>query len=403
MGLGDFLGGAAESVGHWVGGVAEGVGTVVTHLDDIARGAAWAVNPTHYDDIARGVGNTAEFIGEHPGQIWDTGFEVGRYLVKDQLLDPKNLAINVGMLGLSAATAGGASGMMAARVANWTREGVEAIRGVRGIEEVASGARAIEGGIGAAEAAEAASTAARSAGRVEGFMQRADKLLGGPGMGERARERLTGEAYGLVNRSRNALAANVAERGGLAGQIASQSISVGRARPIIEGSRVGQGVSDVMWLNRQKDRIESTAGTVSKLGQEGRDLTQAVTNPLGFGLRKAKEHGYDVEGMAREEIGKLGEKAAMKAMKGGKQKPKRSSAYGDMAGGGGGYANYSAADGGAVGPVGGGGTARVTHEGEETYSSQINPMAGRRRSNFYAGTNETYGSQQSDRDELLGV
>jgi hypothetical protein len=401
MGLGDFFGGAAEAVGHtvggWVGGVAQGIGTVATHLDDAARVGAWAVNPHHYDDIARGVGNTAEYVGEHPGQIWDTGFEIGRYMVKDQLLDPKNLIINAGMIGLSAATAGGASGMLAARVANWGREGVEAVRAVRGIEEVASGARAVEGGIGAAEAAEAGASAARSAGRVEGFMQRADRLLGGNGIGAKAREAVTGNEFGLINRGRNALAANVAERGGVFGQIASQSISVGNARPIIEGSRIGQGVSDVMWLNRQKERIEGTAGSISKLGQEGRDITEAVTNPLGFGLRKAKEHGYDLAGMAE----KAGTKAAMKkAMK----PTKRQSSYTDMAGGDGGYAKYSAADGGAVGaPLGGGGHARVTGEGSEDVSSQMSmtPTRGR-RSSFYDGTNETYGSN-ADENQTAGV
>jgi hypothetical protein len=401
MGLGDFLSGAAESVGHWAGGVAQGVGTVVTHLDDVARGAAWAVNPTHYDDIARGAGNVAEYIGEHPGQIWDTGFEVGRYMVKDQLLDPKNLLLNAGMIGLSAATAGGASGLLAARVANWGREGVAALRGVRGLEEVASGARAIEGGLGAAEAAEAGASAARATGRIERFMGKADDILGGNGIGAKAREAVTGKEFGLVNRGRNALAANVAERGGIAGQVAAQSIGVGNARPIIEGSRVGQGISDVMWLNRQKGRIESTAGTVSKFGEQGRDLTQAVTDPLGFGLRKAKEHGHDPESAINSAVGQAQTKIAQKALGGGKKKARRQSSYDDMAGGSGGYMAASAADGGAVGAPLGTKQARVTGEGSENVSSDFSVSGvGRRRSSFYAGTNETYADQARSDDSV---
>lgn len=391
MGLGDFISGAAHSVGNWVEGAAEGVGTVVTHLDDVARGAAWAVNPTHYDDIARGVGNAAEYVGEHPGQIWDTGFEVGRYLVKDQLLDPKNLAINLAFGAAGLATAGGASGLLAARVANWSREGLAAVRGVRSLEEVASGARAIEGGIGAAEAIESATTAARGAGRVERFMTRADEVMQTGSRATRAaRESVGLKPLSYVSRQRNALAATMAERGGVAGQILGQSVGVSTARPVIEGSRAGQAISDVMWLNRQKGRIESGAGTVSKLGEQGRDLTQAVNDPLHFGIRKANEHGYDPLGTVNSLAQKGMSKAAQKALKP-KDKPRRGGgAYTDMTSGGGVYASSGAAV-GAVGPaVGGGSEARVTGQGEETVSSQLTPTLGRRRSNFYAGTNQTY-------------
>lgn len=387
MGLGDFLSGAAHSVGNWVEGAAEGVGTVVTHLDDAARVGAWAVNPTHYDDIARGVGKAAEYVGEHPGQIWDTGFEVGRYLVKDQLLDPKNLAINLAFGAAGLATAGGASGLLAARVANWGREGVAAVRGVRGIEEVASGARAIEG----------ATTAARTAGRVERFMSRADEVLQtGTRATRAARESVGLKPLSYVSRQRNALAATMSERGGMAGQVLSQSVGVSTARPVIEGSRAGQAVSDVMWVNRQAGRAQTAGQTVSKFGEQGRDLTQAVNDPLHFGIRKANEHGYDPMGTINTLAQKGATRAARKSFEGKAPKEHRG-AYTDMTSGGGVYASAGAAD-GTVGASVGGGEARVTGQGEETVSSRINPMGGRRRSSFYAGTNETYAGNDDENE-----
>ena len=134
MGLGDFIGGVGEAVSN------------------VGKAAAWTANPTHWDDIARGVGNAAEFVAENPGQVWDTGFEVGRSMLKDQL-DPVNLAINAGLIGLTVATGGAAAPAFIAKLGMGAKSLEAGVSGLKAVDTVADTARAVKSGVNAVDTA----------------------------------------------------------------------------------------------------------------------------------------------------------------------------------------------------------------------------------------------------------
>src|SRR6185436_9232320 len=160
MGLGDFVHGVGEAVGN------------------VAKGVAWVARPDHWDDIAEGVGKGVEFVAEHPGQAWDTAFEVGRAVVKDQM-DPVNLAINAGLIAATVATGGAAApafiaklglgaksleaGLTAAKVGETIAEGAKvADTVIEGANAVKTGAQAVEATTSAVRATETAAEAGRA-------------------------------------------------------------------------------------------------------------------------------------------------------------------------------------------------------------------------------------------------
>ena len=222
MGLGDFF----EGVGDAAVNVTKGVG----------KAAAWTANPTHWDDIGRGVGNVAEYVKENPGQIWDTGFEVGRNIVKSQL-DPKNLAITAGLIGLTVATGGAAAPALAAEVGEAGLAGGEAIAATTGaIKGVQAGSSALKAGEAVAEGAEAVSTLSRGQKFVEGVQsigtgikessgfQKLDSVLNAPRefIGT-AREGIGLSRYGGFAEQRAGMASKVLEGGeGEAGFVRQQ-------------------------------------------------------------------------------------------------------------------------------------------------------------------------------------
>jgi hypothetical protein len=130
MGLGDFLSGVKDAAVN------------------VGKGAAFIADPRNLDDIAEGVGKAAEFVVENPGKTWDTAFEVGRAVVKDQL-DPMNLAINAGLIGLTVATGGAAAPAFLAKA------GLAAKSAEAGL----TAGKAVSAGTTAVKAAKAADTA----------------------------------------------------------------------------------------------------------------------------------------------------------------------------------------------------------------------------------------------------
>lgn len=135
MGLGDFLSGVKDAAVN------------------VGKGAAWAVRPDHWDDIAEGVGKAGEFAMEHPGQVWDTGFEVGRAVLKDQL-DPVNLAINAGLLAATVATGGAAAPAFIAKLGMGAKSIEAGIAGAKAVETGVEAVKAVETGVGAVKAVE---------------------------------------------------------------------------------------------------------------------------------------------------------------------------------------------------------------------------------------------------------
>src|SRR5262245_44501595 len=209
MGIGDFFQDVGdfivpESVEDWAGGVAHGIGT-------IAGGAGWALNPTHWDDMVRGTARGVNWVAEHPGQAWDTGFEIGRHIVKEELLDPKNLAINLGLTAASIATGGGSSGLLAARMLKMGKAGATAFRAARSAEEGASmvraigagvrGARSIERGVGVVRDVSRAADVAEDVGALGKVTRGVNRALDAPAQLRRGtREMLSDVTGGLINR-----------------------------------------------------------------------------------------------------------------------------------------------------------------------------------------------------------
>lgn len=158
MGLGDFV---------------HGVGEAVTN---VGKAAAWTANPTHWDDIGRGVGNVAEFVTEHPGKTWDMGFEVARSIAKDQL-DPVNLAINAGLIGLTVATGGAAAPALLAKVGLGAKSVQAGVEGAKIADTVVDTARAVKTGVEAidvaGDVAKAGSAISQGAGRIASFARSA--------------------------------------------------------------------------------------------------------------------------------------------------------------------------------------------------------------------------------------
>ena len=174
MGLGDFVDDlvpeAVENVaGAAVGGVADfgvGVGrgaqTAAGLVGDIAQGAGWVANPYHWDDIQHGVGAAGSFLVNNPGKVWDVGFEVGRHIVKEEILDPQNLAINVGLLAATTLTGGAAGAAWAAKIGKGVRSGASAFKAARATGEGMSVARGTRAALETMRASEAAFKAVRA-------------------------------------------------------------------------------------------------------------------------------------------------------------------------------------------------------------------------------------------------
>jgi hypothetical protein len=406
MGIGDIFSGAANAVGDTAVGLAHGTATVVTHLDDAARAAAWAANPTHFDDIGRGVAGAANYVAEHPGQVWDTGFEVGRYIVKDQLLDPQNLAINAAMLGATVATGGAAGGAWAAKLATMGRSAAGAIKGVRAIEEVSAAGKAIGAasaitrGLHYAEEAEDVASGVSKFGRVMGKVDRV--LEGGPARRAAMRAKLSAKTGGLINeagtagfRTRQAIGGAIeGANPGLLRTIAGEAVKSTGLKPVLsEGaSGAAKAYATGAWRTR---RVLAKANQVASLGtaaEVGEEAFQATTNPMGYAVKKGKQYGADR--YLRQKVGQAKQSAAMSAVESGskgrgtsfnQQEPRTDT----------GFVSATIPSLGTSDYYGGAEAADYSPHGPSQVSEYVStvptmPMPGRRTSAFYTGTNETY-------------
>ena len=364
MGLGDFFSDAVEKVGDIGGGIIHGAGTALSYTDDLVRGAAWAARPDHWDDIGRGVGNVAEFIGENPGKIWDTGFEVGRHIVKEEILDPKNLAINLALTGATIATGGGAGAALVGRMAL----GAKALRTARIGEEAMVGVRA-------GRLAMAGRRASRFATKVD------DVLEAGPQAGRAIRRAVTGKDMGFIAGRRNALGEAIAgTEGGLVrgalGDIARGSAF--RPNVVAQSTRGSQAIANTAWRGRRASTYANRLEGTETAGHLGEELYQINKNPLGY----AMEHG------GKEAVAKsanlAAKQVAKKAMKGGERKrviPQESGTVGD------GYGGFAPPVMDAASPIM---PRAATGIGPDVHESvyertEVAPI-GRRRGAFDAGT-----------------
>jgi hypothetical protein len=168
MGLGDFVHGISEGVGGLASDI---VGAPVSIGKDIVGAAVnaqkaglYVANPTHWDDIGKGVAKVADYAWDHPGQTWDTGFEVGRAMVKEEL-KPQNLIINAALL----ATGVGAPALLA-----------KAGLGAKTAETAVTAVRGIEAAEDAVAATRTASRTQRAVQAVARGAEKVDSVLGAP-------------------------------------------------------------------------------------------------------------------------------------------------------------------------------------------------------------------------------
>ena len=301
MGLGDFLSGVKDAAVN------------------VGKGAAWVVRPDHWDDIAEGVGKAGEFVVEHPGQAWDTAFEVGRAVVKDQM-DPVNLAINAGLIAATVATGGAAAPAFIAKLglgAKSLEAGIAATKGIEtgvevakgidtavdvakgvktGAEAIEAGSAALKGAETAAEAGravstgtkalEAADTVADTARTGSKAMQYADKALGLGEKGKwmtRAQKAInpleTSEKFGAAA-YRERAAMRMLEAGGETPSLARQA-----AAAFVQGGGKGLGMAEQ--LPGMSDKVYEAQKWAQRAQAVGKRVGQA--KQIGRGVEVAAD------------------------------------------------------------------------------------------------------------------
>jgi hypothetical protein len=329
MGLGDFLGGIGdaivpEAVEDMAGAAVHGVGSAATGLvhgveafadtaGTLAQGAGWALDPHHWDDIQHGIGAAGSFIGQHPGQAWDMAFEVGRHVVKEEILDPKNLAINLGLLAATTLTGGGAGAAWIAKLGEGARAGIGAVRAARGIEEVG----ALSRGARAAGAAMAASETAWKAARVERAalsgvrageaVSEATSVLGRaaekvtdvaefmPRQFAAARKAITGNELGVVARGRAGLAgAFEGSSPGIAREAIGDVIRGSKFAPAVAEGQAGGRLAQASYSFHRGSANVSHVQATRTAGRAGEEIYQFERNPEAYLTKKAGLAGVDV-------------------------------------------------------------------------------------------------------------
>jgi len=332
MGLGDFLGGigdalvpediedlagaAVHGVGSAATGLVHGVEAVGNTVGTVAQGAGWALDPHHWDDIQHGIGAAGSFIAQHPGQSWDMAFEVGRHIVKEELLDPKNLAINLGLLAATTLTGGGAGAAWIAKLGEGARAGIGAVRAAKGIEEVGAlsrGARAAGAAMAASETAWKAARAERAAlsgVRAGEAVSEATSLIGRtaekvtdvaefmPRQFARARQAITGNELGYVARGRASLAASFEGNApGLAREMVGDVIRGSKFAPSVTAGQAGGRFAQSAYAVHRGQANIGHVNAVGTAGRAGENLYQIEKNPQAWAAKKAGMTGADIEAL----------------------------------------------------------------------------------------------------------
>lgn len=251
MGLGDFVQGIGEAAAN------------------VGKAAAWTANPTHWDDIGRGVGNVAEFVAENPGKTWDMGFEVARSIAKDQL-DPVNLAINAGLIGLTVATGGAAAPALLAKVGLGAKSVQAGVEGAKIVDTVADTARAVKSGVKAidiaGDVAKVGSEISQGAGRIASFARSAaetTKLDTALDVGKFSRylspiETRAGSGAFRANLGQKILSGGAKEAPSLGRQVAAAVVQgTGRRAPtqLAGMSDEVYGAQKMLWRGKQMARV----------------------------------------------------------------------------------------------------------------------------------------------------
>lgn len=406
MGWGDFI----SEVGDWAEGVGHGAQAVVhagqeigKDIGAIGKGVGWVANPYHYDDIAHGVGAAGSFVANHPGQTWDIGFGIGKQLLKDELLDPKHLAINLGLTAATVLTGGGAGAALATRlgegalgVIRGTRIGSSLLREAKGIEEGVATARAISTGVRTAEEVGGVARGAEEAGGFSRALSRVDNILSPNARTEGLKAQWKPGTI-VRNQIANRIEAGAGEGGAsIARQMASDWVRQSATKPVFrEGtSELAQTISTNAWRARRANTLRGRAETVGNAGGVGESLYQAETHPVKFALGLAEQHGYDPRGAAQKAMQGVAKEATKKVLNTGSERKHPvldATASQPMA-----PLRQPTYDAGMVASPGypRSSTANAQASGYETVRSEVGPITvGSRRSSFYNGVDTAYQRQ----------
>lgn len=281
MGLGDFV---------------HGVGEAVTN---VGKAAAWTANPTHWDDIGRGVGNAAEFVVEHPGQTWDMGFEMGRTMLKDQL-DPVNLAINAGLIGLTVATGGAAAPAFIAKMGLGAKSVQAGVEGLKVADTAADVVKGVKSGVEAVQVAtdlsrgqkfvKGAQEIASGIKESSGFERLDNVLNAGRELKGVGREAMGLSRYGGMAERRAGMAEKVLGEAGEGAGFMRQRVarSVGGTTNPLNPVQSGKFAN----MNTRFDKIQSAIGAPSRWQDNAGDVSRGV------------EIAADPEGAAMDYAGK---------------------------------------------------------------------------------------------------
>lgn len=268
-------------------------------VQNVAKAANYAANPTHVDDIAKGAINTGEFVAAHPGVVKDVGVAIA----KDQL-KPQNLAINAALIAATVATGGAAAPAWAARV------GLSAKAVETGVGAVEAG-RTVEAGVTAAKAADAAVSAgkaARATSKAVELGRAAEEVVEGGKTG-------SSFARGLeqVNEARRTLSP-IAERTHAFRTAMGEKVLAGGESPLrqmtanlVQGTGgIGPttrmaGQSENAYRAQQQVRHVKMARSAYGSAKAAPAVASAVADPQGYAMRQA------LNGVGGQQMGNTGQ------------------------------------------------------------------------------------------------
>jgi hypothetical protein len=342
MGLGDFVKGIGEGIGHAAGDVAGGIADTASNIGgaavNVAKGTAFVA--THLDDAAEAVKDYGAgavkgvgWLASHPA-YWD---DAAKQMIVDQFTDPVNIATNVALLGLTVATGGAAAPGLVAKLGLGAKVGVETAEGIataakvadvaadtakvgRTVERVASAAKAGEEAADIAKAADTAAdvgragqTASRFQRFAEGtqqFGQRVENIVNKPtelarGIHARAAEFIPGMKQGELGYVSSARL-NAAERfvgntdeAGIVRRYIGGKIEGGAGKSsFTKAGSLGEAHYRASRAMGQARSLVDLRGNIKAFG----DITQAVAHPEDAAqhLGEAAWHAYgdELTGMA---------------------------------------------------------------------------------------------------------
>jgi hypothetical protein len=280
MGLGHFLESAGKAVGHTAGDLGKAA-------VNVGKGAEFVAQ--HPGQVIQGAGKAAEFVAEHPGQTAHIAGQIGKQIIKDEILNPKKLAVNVALL---AATGG----------AGWLAEGALAAKGIAGGLEAAKVVEGVGEGVGVAtKLSRTARFAQDVQGTVEGIkgakgLAKLDKTLGAvTEVRGAAREAVGMSRYGAIAAKRAQMAEGIAEKGGLLGK--TSGLVAGSNNSAVEAENVYSAGAKMKTRYNQvqhaQDVITNKPGDIAHKAAIAADPKSAVQRQVNAEInRRATRIGY---------------------------------------------------------------------------------------------------------------